>query len=55
MQDARCLKVKPRERAFKQFKIPVLSVLKAFGIHEVSGFNRVIIILSDCPKHQIRL
>ena len=28
MQDARCLKVKPRERAFKQFKSPVLSVLR---------------------------
>ena len=28
MQDARCLKVKPRERAFKQFKSPVFSVLK---------------------------
>ena len=28
MQDARCLKVKPRERAFKQFKSPVLNVLK---------------------------
>ena len=27
MQDARCLKVKPRERAFKQFKSPVLNVL----------------------------
>jgi len=27
MQDARCLKVKPRERAFKQFKSPVLIVL----------------------------
>jgi len=29
--------------------------LKAFGIGEVAGYNRVIIILSDCPKHQIRL
>ena len=28
MQDARCLKVKPRERAFKQFKSPVLNVLR---------------------------
>ena len=27
MQDARCLKVKPREHAFKQFKSPVLNVL----------------------------
>ena len=27
IQDARCLKVKPRERAFKQFKSPVLNVL----------------------------
>ena len=27
MQDARCVKVKPRERAFKQFKTPVLNVL----------------------------
>ena len=26
MQDARCLKVKPRERAFKQFKSPALTV-----------------------------
>ena len=26
-QDARCLKFKPRERAFKQFKSPVLNVL----------------------------
>jgi hypothetical protein len=29
--------------------------LKAFGIGEVAGFNPVIIILSDSPKHQIRL
>ena len=28
MQDARCLKFKPRERAFKQFKSPVLNVLQ---------------------------
>ena len=28
MQDAQCLKVKPRERAFKQFKSPVLNVLR---------------------------
>ena len=28
--DARCLKVKPRERAFKQFKSPVLNVLNTF-------------------------
>ena len=28
IQDARCLKVKARERAFKQFKSPVLNVLK---------------------------
>ena len=27
MQDAWCLKVKPRERAFKQFKSHVLNVL----------------------------
>ena len=27
MQDAWCLKVKPREREFKQFKSPVLNVL----------------------------
>ena len=27
MEDARCLKDKPRERAFKQFKSPVLNVL----------------------------
>ena len=27
IQDARFLKVKPRERAFKQFKSPVLNVL----------------------------
>jgi len=27
IQDARCLKVKLRERAFKQFKSPVLNVL----------------------------
>ena len=27
IQDARCLKFKPRERAFKQFKSPVLNVL----------------------------
>ena len=27
MQDARCLKFKPRERAFKRFKSPVLNVL----------------------------
>jgi len=26
-EDVRCLKVKPRERAFKQFKSPVLNVL----------------------------
>ena len=31
MQDARCLKVKPRERAFKQFKSPVLNVLTTFS------------------------
>ena len=30
IQDARCLKVKPRERAFKQFKSPVLNVLTDF-------------------------
>ena len=29
MQDARCLKVKARERAFKQFKSPVLNVLNS--------------------------
>ena len=28
IQDARCLKVKPRERAFKQFKSLVLNVLR---------------------------
>ena len=28
IEDARCLKVKPRERAFKRFKSPVLNVLK---------------------------
>ena len=28
IQDARCLKFKPRERAFKQFKSLVLNVLK---------------------------
>ena len=27
IQDARCLKVKPRERAFKQYKNPVLNLL----------------------------
>ena len=27
IEEARCLKVKPRERAFKQFKSPVLNVL----------------------------
>jgi hypothetical protein len=30
-------------------------VLKAFGTGEVGDFNRVVKILSDCPKHQIRL
>ena len=28
IQDARCLNIKPRERAFKQFKSPVLNVLR---------------------------
>ena len=32
-EDARCLKVKPRERAFKQFKSPVLNVLKPARFH----------------------
>jgi len=30
IQDARCLKVKPQERAFKQFKSPVLNVLSLY-------------------------
>ena len=29
--------------------------LKTFDFGEVAGFNRVIIILSDWPEHQIRL
>jgi succinate dehydrogenase/fumarate reductase flavoprotein subunit len=40
MQDARCLQVKPREHAFKQFKSPILNVLRLQGyfmqVHEVS-------------------
>ena len=35
MQDARCLKVKPRERAFKQFKSPVLKVL-ILNVHKLN-------------------
>jgi hypothetical protein len=31
IEDARCLKFKPQERAFKQFKSPVLDVLS--GLH----------------------
>ena len=42
MQDARCLKVKPQERAFKQFKSPVLNVLyytnAHLGIHHIRLF-----------------
>ena len=44
IQDARCLKVKPRERAFKQYKSPVLNVLngKLFRI-------LVLLCLSGAP------
>jgi len=41
IQDAWCLKVKPRERAFKQFKSPVLNVLSLCGFHHY---------MQDCLK-----
>ena len=37
IQDARCLKVKPRERAFKQLKSPVLNVLTVGILRRISG------------------
>ena len=42
IQDARCLKFKPRERAFKQFKSPVLNALRMSSNPLISLMSRSI-------------
>ena len=49
IQDARCLTFKPRERAFKQFKSPVLNVLSnETEIHSTVQFSQAAQFNSGC-------
>ena len=49
MEEARCLKVKPRERAFKQFKSPVLNVLRLSDFMTTAQEGGKVVSLTHLP------
>ena len=56
IEDARCLKFKPRERAFKQFKTPFLNVLNRQGakVQSTTGSRAVRISVSNAGYTMFR-